>query len=544
MPDEPRVESATEPGSPSTGRTAVLLSVRESLRAGNLGRLAVVLVQFGLVIVLLRELDLLPPVIHRMLAIVGAGFLVHHFLPPRWRMKFFVGLSIGTTCFIAGAPTTAALVAIGAVLIGLAHVPAPFPVRAGLVAASIAVLAYVRSVPDMVPALEPVWPIVGSMFMFRMIIYLYDLKHRSAPFSPARAFAYLFMLPNVLFTVLPIVDYRTLCKTHLTGDTFETYQRGTWRILRGVVQLVLFRLILRDWMLETAEVVDGATAAQFLATTFLVLFLRLAGSFNIVIGLMGLFGFNLPPVYNNFLLASSFTEVWRRTNIYCKDFLLKVFFQPVLLPMRRRIGGTGALFVATAWTFLVTWILHECQAHWLRGYFPFRFQSMLFWGTLGTLICGNLYLEQRFGRRRLSRARTVGEDVFLALRTMGTFSTLISIWALKQTDTVADWVGVMSAFGSTSGLQLLAIVGALSLLGIGAVVEAHTPREKPLGSLAFGAAQEPRRFWKPAVIGILGSIALLVLAQFQELEPVSPTRKKPDFRQMRERVLRRGELGD
>ena len=51
------------------------------------------------------------------------------------------------------------------------------------------------------------------MFALRLIVYLYDLKHRGAPFSFWRSVAYFFMLPNACFLLFPVVDYQTLCRS-------------------------------------------------------------------------------------------------------------------------------------------------------------------------------------------------------------------------------------------------------------------------------------------------------------------------------------------
>ena len=43
---------------------------------------------------------------------------------------------------------------------------------------------------------DNVWPIVASMFMFRMIIYLYELKHAKRPEPLGDTLGYFFLLPN------------------------------------------------------------------------------------------------------------------------------------------------------------------------------------------------------------------------------------------------------------------------------------------------------------------------------------------------------------
>ena len=73
-------------------------------------------------------------------------------------------------------------------------------------------------------------------------------------------------------------------------------------------------------------------------STFL-LYVRISGQFHLVIGMLHLFGFNLPETHHRYLLASSFTDFWRRINIYWKDFMMKVFYYPAFFRLRK-LGET------------------------------------------------------------------------------------------------------------------------------------------------------------------------------------------------------------
>jgi len=64
-----------------------------------------------------------------------------------------------------------------------------------------------------------------------------------------------------------------------------------------------------------------------MVSTFL-LYLRISGQFHLVIGMLYLFGFRLPETHHRYLLASSFTDFWRRINIYWKDFMMKLVYYP------------------------------------------------------------------------------------------------------------------------------------------------------------------------------------------------------------------------
>ena len=97
-----------------------------------------------------------------------------------------------------------------------------------------------------------------------------------------------------------------------------------------------------------------------------LLYLRVSGQFHMACGMLHLFGFQLPETHHHYLLATGFTDYWRRINIYWKDFMVRVVFNPVVFRLKRRPQPV-ALAAATAAVFVVTWLLHAYQSFWLRG---------------------------------------------------------------------------------------------------------------------------------------------------------------------------------
>ena len=43
-----------------------------------------------------------------------------------------------------------------------------------------------------------IWPILGSMFMFRLVVHEYDVRHTPSLAAPLTTLSYFFLLPNVL----------------------------------------------------------------------------------------------------------------------------------------------------------------------------------------------------------------------------------------------------------------------------------------------------------------------------------------------------------
>src|SRR5690606_6508697 len=105
------------------------------------------------------------------------------------------------------------------------------------------------------PWLLAVWPVLGSMFMFRLCVYLYDLKHDKEPPNVARTLAYFFMLPNVCFPLFPVIDYKTFRRTYYNEDAHQIYQNGVVWMVRGIVQLIAYRVVYTHLTLAPSEVV-------------------------------------------------------------------------------------------------------------------------------------------------------------------------------------------------------------------------------------------------------------------------------------------------
>src|SRR5262249_44381329 len=136
----------------------------------------------------------------------------------------------------------------------------------------------------------------------------------------------------------------------------------------------------------------------YLAANYL-LYLRVSGQFHLACGLLHLFGFQLPETHHNYLLATGFTDYWRRINIYWKDFMVRGVFNPVALRLPRR-PQWQALAVAPLAVFVATWALHVYQSFWLRGAWGLSVPDALFWGILGALVLVNVQLDARAPRRR------------------------------------------------------------------------------------------------------------------------------------------------
>jgi D-alanyl-lipoteichoic acid acyltransferase DltB (MBOAT superfamily) len=435
----------------------------------------VVALQLLLVLVLLRQFQIEGKAFVELAAFAFVGFGVHAYLPLSWRMPFFAALSVGGLAFVLGPANAAWILAIGAVLVGLCHLPIAARWRVVLLLAAGGVLIAQRSKLLPIPWSEAIWPILGSMFMFRLIVYFYDLQHDKAPVTTAQSIGYFAMLPQACFPLFPVVDFKTWRRSHYTHDAYATYQKGVDWIVRGVVHLILYRYFYYHVTLAPSEVAAPAELLQYLVANFM-LYLRVSGLFHLVVGMLHLFGFNLPETHNRYLLASSFTDFWRRINIYWKDFMQKIFYFPAVFAMKK-LGTTRAVVIATLYVFVLTWFLHSYQWFWLRGTWLFEPQDILFWFLLGVLVVLNSLYEIKYGRTRTLGApawtpRTVAITV---VKTFATFWFICVLWSFWTAESIPDWLSLWSALrGPFTPEVLLFPALSLAVIVLGSIPRAKT----------------------------------------------------------------------
>jgi hypothetical protein len=254
-----------------------------SLGRITLPQLAFILVELALLALVIRQFTIESAAFVRLTVLAFAGFAVHALLPLRWRLGAFVLLSLGGIVLVLGLREGAWLMGLGALLIAICHLPIPFWWRVAVLVVVGAGLATMRIAPTVAPWSAAIWPILGSLFMFRLIVYLYDLKHDKESFSLTRVLAYFFLLPNVCFPLFPVVDYRTFRRTYFDLDAAQIYQTGVDWMARGVVHLIAYRFVYYYLTLSPSEVRGPGSFGQFVLANFL-LYLRVSGQFHLIVG--------------------------------------------------------------------------------------------------------------------------------------------------------------------------------------------------------------------------------------------------------------------
>lgn len=480
MPPPDRTASAPVPdaGWPEPDPGAIQRPAARPAHQVTPAQFLILALQLGLVLMIVRffaieserGLVLLTPLLF-------AGFAIHAWLPLRLRLPFFVLLTVAAGLILLGPAHGALLVAMGLILIGICHLPLPAAARIALLVATGGALAAVHAGWRATDWSVAVIPVLASLFMFRLVLYVYDVETRNTPATAWQRVGYFFLLPNLFFPLFPVVDYRTYLRTYYQRDARDVYQTGLLWILRGLTHLVLYRFIYHALPAVEAGATGLLGVLAVLAMTY-GLYLRLSGLFHMTIGLLCLFGFDLPETHHRYFLASGFSDLWRRINIYWKDFMMTIVFYPVVT-RSRKAGLVPSLLIGTAVVITMTWLLHSYQWFWLRGEFPLTIEDVVFWAILGLALAVNTVQEARRGKkRRLGQgAWSLREAVGLSARTTGFFVVMATLWSLWDTGSFSEWFRILGGARSTSPADAagLALVLAAAI-GIGTLWQWLTAR--------------------------------------------------------------------
>jgi hypothetical protein len=368
----------------------------------------------------------------------------HYLAPYRFKKPLFVAISMAGLFWVFGALLAAIVLAFATILIGVCLLPIRWWLRAAILGAIAAACAVVR--PGLATSVIPdgVWAVVASMFMFRVMIYLYELKHARKPETLVDTLSYFFLLPNYCFMHFPVVDYRTMQRGYFADDVHAMQQRGLEMMFRGLIHLLCYRLVYHELLIPPSRVHDLVSLGGYLVCNYL-LYLQVSGQFHMAAGMLHLFGFQLPKTHHHYLLATSFTDYWRRINIYWKDFMVRLFFNPVVFRLKRW-PQAAALAIATAIVFLATWFLHAYQWFWLRGSWGFTVPDALFWGILGALVLVNVQLDarrNRLGGAGVAVAHPIRDLAVRSLKIAGTFTAVTLLWSLWYSPSLSAWLDMM-----------------------------------------------------------------------------------------------------
>lgn len=369
---------------------------------------------------------------------IAGGALLHYFLPLRWRPLLFTVICVVCIIFAIGWISGGLLCAAILFLLFVAHLPFSYGLRVAMLLVIMAGFTLLRLQFIHAPRLIIITPLIGSMLMFRFILYMHELKHEKNAPSWTERLSYLFNPVNIGLPLFPVVDYKTWLRARTPVSFVPVYDTAFRRIVFGLSCLLLYRLL----YLRVSPVSEIQTAADLVSYMLLsyTLVLRMIGMLWIAIGLIGLYGYELPPVFDQVFLAERVSEIWRRINIYWRDFVTKVFYYPAYFRLRKKTKQ--AVLLSTLFAFVATWLLHNWQWFWLRGDFNFSVNDLVYWMILGIFIAVAVSREADNPPRQKTDG-SLRESFFTLLRISRIFVLMAVLWTLWNCGSIGDWLFLM-----------------------------------------------------------------------------------------------------
>ncbi|MGL4596653.1 MAG: hypothetical protein ACRCYO_03940, partial [Bacteroidia bacterium] len=372
---------------------------------------------------------------------IAVSVLINYWLPPR----FTPLLLLSTTTyilFLAFGPIGAGVfLALALLYFFIAHLPLAFSVRVILILLLTLGLVLLRMQIFYMPRLLQVLPWLGSMLMFRFILYMHELKHEKPENKTGllMRLAYLLVPVNMAMPLFPIIDYKNFLRGHVDGQNNTQRQLALRRILLGICCMLLYR-IAYQFLPNAATLNSTSEVAQYILFSY-ILILRMIALFWMAIGIIGLYGFALPPVFDNPFFITGFGEIWRKINIYWRSFVTKVFYFPIYFKLRKKIRYP--VLISSLCVFIITWQLHNWQWFWLRGHFLFKINDLLYWLILGA--CISFSLSRQASETEIKTVATGWKNsIITILRACGMFLFMSFLWSLWNSSSISEWIFLLS----------------------------------------------------------------------------------------------------
>lgn len=483
-----------------------------NLRAENANLFLAIILQLAAVVGAIYLYDLEKPLrLLEITCIAGLGYVINWLVPIRWKLAYFIALTFAAAIYLVGWLDGGLIIGYGIIMVLAASGIRNLRMRYAIILLLFGILiALTASGIEWVRNHFVVFTVLGSMFMFRLSLFLYEKHHQTTKRQGIlNDIAYFFMLPNMAISLFPVVDYQTFSKPTPSAEQLKVFKKGIQWMVLGVFHLVVYRFIYFYLHIPNQEVTDVWTLGHYAVTNYLLI-IRLSGIYHFSVGMLCLFGFNLPTVFNNYFLASGFSDLWRRINIYYRDYVLKVFYYPLFFQFRK-YGMVRGQVVSILIIFIITWLLHSFQWFWLKGKFPLRLVDVIYWGVFGILVAANVVIELK-NRGKNADISPWKNAVTESGKIILMFLFMSVLWSLWSARSLPEWVVTMGSAFNANAMDIAGITLILSAIWIVSIGIYYLFKKKELGSF-FNPEPESKMasIWSLLMLaGLLGAHAPVV----------------------------------
>ena len=400
-----------------------------------------------------------------LIKILVPGFLIYSYLPIKFRLPFLFLLNAVACCLLFGLVPGLSILAVCALFFGVTEMKVSWNIRVAIILGLTAGLVLMRTEVISWADSTLVATVAGVLLMFRTILYLYEIQYLKEDPGFWKKINYFFLLPNLVFFIFPIVDYKTFIRNYYDRQSKANITQGLKWMFTGVIHLLVYRL-LYYYVIPSPEEVNNIYSLLYYMFISYALIIRLSGLFHFSAGVICLFGFNIPETFNNYFLARNFSELWRKINIYWKDFVMKIFYYPIYFKFKNR--NTTAIFITVLIVFFFNWFLHAYQWFWIRGNFLLKENDIIFWALLGVFVATNSVIQKNAKRKAISSSFVLKEAGIDSMKIIGMLIAMSVLWTFWISPSISEWYDFMTGISTPGVLEILTLIGSfIALVGVG-----------------------------------------------------------------------------
>ena len=360
------------------------------------------------------------------------------------------------------------------------------------------------------PRVNMSMPFIAALLMFRVIVLMYEVKYSKLNDNYWIKLSYFFCFPNLAFLYYPIIDYKIYAKSYYGAPFNALCNKALAYMMTGIVFLMFYKYTTYYLDISYANVHDVYSLFWMLLSKYLMV-IKAMGYLILGLSFIYMFGFDMPPLFGNFLIATSFNTYWQRVNVYWRSFIIKIVYYPLYFKYRKKLkNATTTICIMLA--VLSSWLFHVYQRFWLSGYFTWQLQDFLYWFLLATLVASNVYIQSKKEKkeeRNSFKSNLVKGGGFVIV-----FTTMLVLWSLWNSNSVATFLFIMSkGLHATAGQVMSILIGVIVVIISFAVCLQL--------SYGYHTPQKTITTWRTSIAFVL----LLVMCSFGFF--------KPDVRQNR-----------
>ncbi len=308
----------------------------------------------------------------------------------------------------------------------------------------ILLLFLIRSSVYDLPRVGLIIPFFASAFMFRFMIYLQDHKYGKLNEPYWLRTAYFLQPVNLIYILFPIIDYRKFVSSYKLNLYNQTLHTAIIRFYRSLLHFLLYRTIYFYFAFPFHEAQNALLFVYYACASY-SLILHISSMYYFAIAVPGLFGFNLPDVFNFYFLPTGFSQLWTRINIYWNEFVLRIFYYPFYFKIRK-IFPVNAIVIGTFYCFFITWILHFWQLFWLTGTLIPKLTDVMYWFLMGVGVTITVYLihHKKIKPFQAQNHLNYKAALIIAIRSLSMFLFMSFLWMLWECETISEWLHAMT----------------------------------------------------------------------------------------------------